>query len=40
MGGEWYYIIYVRLFWVLPMFYERWNDLEWAEVKLNELKNK
>jgi len=39
MGGEWYYMIYVKVFFFLPWyFYERWNTPESAIKRLAELR--
>lgn len=38
MGGELFYMVYVRLFWVFDIFLERWNTLASAELRLKELK--
>lgn len=40
MGGETYYMIYEKRFFILESFYERWNTEESAKIRLDELMNK
>lgn len=40
MCGEIYQMIYVRWFGLFDYFYERWNNIETATIRLNELNNK
>lgn len=37
IGGQIYYMIYVRLFGLFELFYERWNTYKSASTRLNEL---
>ena len=40
MGGDTYYMIYLRLFWIFYSFFERWNDIGSATTRINELNSK
>lgn len=37
MGGEAYYMIYEKRFFIIESFYERWNTEESAKRRLDEL---
>ena len=40
IGGRYYYMIYRRYLFFWSYFYERWNTIKTAKIRLNELLNK
>jgi len=40
MGGKLYYMIYIKRFKIFNVFFERWNTLQTASLRLNELNTK
>lgn len=37
MCGEPYFMIYVKILWIIPVFFERWNTLDSATTRIKEL---